>query len=1438
MKLKTKIIVIVFLYLFCFIYLVDARRVNDINDTGNGVPYSYNEEQPDEDTDENNLPTYTLNSCNNAAGECFQGRGLRLRLIKYNEDSKSITQVGEPLFILHPSLLAEVVIKNGVNLPNSEADFGRAGAYPGLRQQNLPKELSSSDQYIVDSSKPKTLVHQSGGTYSCRGSDKKAVDNQYLSTKQYEQKADPPHGVYHGYEFQGWAYQFDTSKCKYLKENKKVKQKADGTVDPDVDLDYHPGYERFTFSYISDYKKTRYPKSMILNLPSNYKEDSNLTGFNISQTYIDSLVSKYAGTISSVKSSFGIDAGGLDFTDYYVEVQGVYRVTVDDPAPISEGTFLVKTVDQMTCEEVVLVSGTANGKTSVGYSHNGDNYCEKEELESPEKAAWCEYTVTGKESTVYSNDKDCKGKNYKWHPYQAAKYKCVDERKYYTHPAAYCGTWNYHKIYGKKYRGYSKLLFTKASSTSDCNTSNATTSLADLLSEKRVEHCNITDASKNYTQQELNNDCAGNGFKHYIGPDSQRALVGEIARNKYNLFGVVGSSKCITGVRHYYLLDIPEPNSGKGKTCKSVCGEGGSSDEFLACAENFCDHDVDYTLGGQPFNRKRECVIKICGYNYGRVPTMGSDSGTARQAVSSCANATVFKKGSGSSYEPDNNILDSSASKCGIKNGKLIGNYVAKDSICIGDKVTDYDPSDDTTKNDKETGLDQRSYINIACQETDRIEKISDISGIYKNGESMTYGISTKGNVKCIAFFNFEQWKVDYAIIPSFDTVRRKKLEYIYYTFNNLLNKDYTVPTTVTNFNGVSLDGKSIIDVTIGNEAASKKYGKVNWEAYRINKELTTSLANAYEAVEKEEVQSIKTTSENPMTKVKDTPVTNTLDVIDISDSGDYKIYTSNRTPTGKLIRVSNRTIKSLGELKGYVQDSFVSSDYQFKKYCVDERGIVTPAPSTGICPTSGKIGVNAFYTDLNSIPRNDLTNSTLRSQANKIDSTVKIISSLPTKTLLYQNNDSCKFDFPKGGDVASCYFEVVGDSPALGNYNTDVTLKLHLLKANSDFFTPTDLPNNYNAIVKSPNRTINPSPSDILTYHIPWTDKPETVTAYASFVYEGQNVECSKEVSFINKDCVCDIKKNNSAEYEVVTAGSVSSVWGGIISSPIRYNSSGKPTNLNKLDKLGTGEKFLIKAAEDAVFSDDDIITAHVLYSSGEACSCFSKDQTQCKKSTDEASRGLYLPGEYTKIKKYCTDNFSKDAHDYSSSDECIKDCSPCPTGNAVVNGLEEKVEETKENAQKIENYCKDYSKYGYKSITDCTNQIYKRCINKGAEVKYRPVNINNPFPYAVLNAKIAPQYETGKRPIGSNWRGYEDQITSTDTSNNKAYYKFVLAPDDISKIKSDTESLNTKKYVYTQLNRVSGTNVNNPYKSTYIREKYYNNFCYIQGIAVNGGC
>ena len=532
MKLNNKIIfvLVTFLSALLLVQITEAKPISSSDFDGNGVGNNpgTNYYPPDEPSDKDNLPTYTLDTCNNESGGCFPGTGLRLRIVSYNGSGGDPVPVGDPVYVLHPDILQEVVITNGVDLPGSEAELG--GGNYDLGQVNLaPKTLKPEDNYIVEQDKPKALVHQAGGTYKCRGETRDAVDNKYLRQKPHTVPINPAMSNYHEYNFDGFSYQYDTSQCNYLQANSTVPvdESNKKTFVPDVSLTYHAGYNRYTFTYMSGYRKTRYPKDMIRNLPSNYHLNSSLTKENMTQSFINTIVSQYAGTTANVKKFFNVDATGVAATDYYVEVQGIYRVALENPAPIYEGLFLVTSFDHITCEEQTLVKSGSTDDFTRGYSHNGEKYCTEEK---PITSHGC-FNGTTRDTSI-TKESDCKSPN-EWKEYNTGKYYCpvANVRYYWTHENVYCGNQNFHKIYGRKLKGYSELRFTKATSTTSCDTGNATTSLADLQSEKRVRHCKLRNSSANYTQQELLNKCTNDAdFQYYIGPDPQRALVGQIKK--------------------------------------------------------------------------------------------------------------------------------------------------------------------------------------------------------------------------------------------------------------------------------------------------------------------------------------------------------------------------------------------------------------------------------------------------------------------------------------------------------------------------------------------------------------------------------------------------------------------------------------------------------------------------------------------------------------------------------------------------------------------------------------------------------------------------------------------------------------------------------------------------------------------------------------------
>ena len=1146
-------------------------------------------------------------------------------------------------------------------------------------------------------------------------------------------------------------------------------------------------------------------------------------------------------------------------------------------------TFLVKTVTATPCEEGV---GGAMEDIGTNYTPTDQSDCvasgkkwvtagSAQAYEAAGKNKGCKKKSTAPEGTTCSNNSTDTGcvstTNCYWYGGDAGKdavpasdmcvssctvsgstglASCTAAQVPLKKPNnRWCGHKNHHQVYGTQWYGYSELRYTMSDTNESCSTDKSSTSLADLMENNK--HCNIAEDSSSYSQQELANQCANTGYKYYIGPDPERALVGMSSSNKYNLYGSDGN-KCRSGVKRYYVLDTDTKDM-----CQQVCASTGAKDSnaYLQCAENYCDHDVDYNLGGQPFVRKRDCILNACGYTYGNTPTMGSKSGSNRQAASSCANTKLFKTGSGTDYSLEKTAYNST-SACGVSGLGSITNGVGKDSVCIGDTVTDFNGTDAD-----DTPFDQRTYINVACQETESITSVGGMNEPVRAGLPISYAINTKGQVTCVAFFNYEQWKIDYAVIPSQDIIRRNRLDYIYQKFNNLMTNEYTVDSSLTNFEAFGLDGKTKQQWTISD---SDGFGKINWDDYKVD--ISNSSASA-ESKETLKNGTTKKQNEDPLTNA--TASKATLSVVpsemDLT-SGVYKAYTTGDKNSGgvinsdkKIIKVAKNSISTPGtgsngnsELIGYVQTTTDTKSYVYAKYCVDKEGKVEKADATGIC-SDGKVGKNEFYTDMN-----DVNNTSGNIDIHNIKGTVTVTSSLPSSNLdIYKNEDTCPIiiaddPIPNEGNNAKCKFKIIsGDS-----YGDKTFINGTGLEVMIEFYDSKGIkikPESFTVTMTSPYR--NEASSNVYN---PLSLKPaalvsglEDIHFVGSFTYPGyQTSNCEDDLTIIQKGNMCDIEKkeNKDKEYNVNTSvASPKAVMGGMLNQRITqrilqdlYTADHLPSNLGRLGRPkveGGLYKYLLDLTK-AEFDDQTVIVGYVNnYDKGEFCLRPEGTPKQCVKNTTTGF-GLYLPGQYEEITEYCKNNWAKDTYGFDSEYDCVDTCAMCPTHENEVVGWEDNAQDTQDNIKKVNDFCDAYATYGYSSKETCVSLVYERCINPG-EYKYRPVNSSNPFPSAVDNASIAPGYNTGDRIIGSNWKGKEYYITEGDPAEPR--YQMVLTADRIKRIRQEISG-DSKVSVYTQLNPMTDSPENGSYMSKYIRSDTYFRgiFCYIQGEKVSnvGGC
>ena len=1461
----------VILFVLLALFVGTIRAYARVNGEGVVVP----EDNYDAPDDADNLSSYTSNKCDNN-GSCFKGLGLRLRLIYYDKNESDNETILSTIHILNPDMLVDTTLTNDVPVPKTEADMGNPGY--GLTQIDPSTyELAGSDTVAVEFGVP-NIPHQDGQPFNCPNGDRATgVNNQYLHSNPHLVPGSP------SFEVDGYSYEYNLDECLFgiIPEMSPVyRMTALENKAFTAQLPVDPGYQHFTFKYTSPYEKIIYlAKSPYLNMngAENYIADYDITEENIKSNYLDNTIMKrYTGSLAKIEKYFNYKIKSEDIGKYYIRVEAIYRKFLKEKDHKQQ--FLVSNADGTPCESSLITFTMESGvtyytdssadcaeagktwyetdsvKCTIEYSEttgpscspkstapNGTSCSLSTDKKSCSDSTKCDYssgttTTSTKEdnkpdSSLCSDSSNCNCDGCE-----------AVELPYHQPGDGACGIKNHHLIYGTQWYGYSILLYTMSDKDESCRNDVSATALADLMENNK--HCNISDDDPTYSHQEQANQCANTGYKHYIGPDPDRALVGMTDNNKYNLFGSNGN-KCRSGVKHYYVMDKTTD------LCKDVCASTGSRDSnaYLKCAENFCDHDVDYSLGGQPFVRKRDCILNACGYTYGQEPTMGSKTSTNRQAVSSCANSKLFKTGSGTSYTLEK-VPYNSNSSCGITANGLLSTKEGKDSVCIGDVVTDFDgnPADDTP-------FDQRTYINITCQETDSIISVGGFSDKeIKPGEGLSYAMNTTGQIKCVAFFNYEQWKVDYAVIPSQDIIRRKRLDYIYDKYNNLMKNGYTVPSDLTSFYAYDLDGKTKRHWTITD---ADGLGQIKWDDYIIDIDNSEARSETKETLKNGK---LKKQEENPL--IDSTENKATLSVVpSVKDltSGIYKTYYSGSKNDGgvitnkKIIKVANNSITTPGtgaggntELQGYIQTSTDTKSYVYSKYCVDREGKVNPADNSGKC-TDGTIGNNKFYTDLN-----DVNNTEGDSDIHNIKGFVDVQSSLPESNLnIYKNEDICPIkinDHPDPGidKLYACNFKIIkGDS--LGDRTflngTGVEVMIEFFDSNGNVIKP----DSFTVTISSPYRNdVSSDKYNTLKLKNSALEVGfEDIKLTGTFTVSGAVTEkCIIPLTIIQNGNMCEIEKKESKLYSVnTTVANPKVVMGGMLNQRIIQDKNGDhlPTNLGILDKP-ISESGLYKYKLDlkkSEFDDQSVVVGYVNNNSkGEFCYYPEGTIKQCVKNTD-TGYGLYLPGQYAEITKYCKENWAKDTYGYESEYDCVDTCARCPTHSNEVIGWEENAQDTQDNLNIVNSFCDAYSTYGYSSKETCVNLVYERCINPG-EYKYRPVNSSNPFPSAVDNANIAPGYNVGERIIGSNWKGKEHYITEENPKVPR--YQIALTADRIKQVRSEI-SKEAKSGIYTQLNPTNNLEERKPYMSKYIRETayFYNMFCYIQGVRTNsttGGC
>ncbi len=1365
-----------------------GANINNLGTSG-GTP-----EFTDDPEDYINQSTYEPESCK-TNGSCLGGaQGIRFRILYYSGNGGDAVEVpgSKPIEIINPGMLGAVTFDNGVATPSTYAGVCSGS---GLTQILSPTTVSGADNWLNNGgvAPPGEDGNGSLRTQDVTGKGENGQDETYSNM---------------------YSYQYSMANCNRI-------EAGSGYLSKDS-LPYgNPGDVNFMFTYMSGYTKTYYPG---IGGPPGAIEDPEITKNSIAGDYFQTLLSKYVYvSIDSINSLYSVHLSEKDIDNYYIEAQGIYRVF--DP-PQFAGNFLIRSISHRVSDPDIFTSSSGD----IVEEEKGHAASCSKKSSPPKGCKDVTCSLPGCDSSCCNEEDDTRHKEW-------------------SHGDHACGILNYHRILGKYFVGSSHLEYTASAPGQSCNPDPDVIggNLVDIIDESdsngRVRHCK-NQTSTEYVQSEKVNECPANEYEYYIGPNQEHALIGTTSASTYNLYGTKSgggyTSKCRYGVKHFFVMD----SVNESNVCLKICENSGSkdSDTYLKCAENYCENDVDYSLGGSPFIRKRKCVLEQCGYEYGKEPIMKDASNKKyKQSVSNCPNSTIFKKQAANTKYTSKSYYDENkpglGSTCALIGNSDIDSVQSRQSTCYGDTILDFDKNEGN-----DTNFDSRSYINVACQETDKINSITDMSRkIFKPGNPIDFALNVRGSIKCIAFFDYEQWKIDYAVIPRRDTIRKKRLEYIYYVFNNLNDSNYNVEVDSPSFSAYDYNGSVFYnDISF----VGTNYGTIDWTEKKYNSDniITNSVVNEV-LVDKK----TRTTNEDPLT-IKTGIITTTNSPIDLY-SGEYKAYDASRLSGKKLYSVEdfgNVVMTSHGNsiLQGYEFTSNANMTYNFKKYCVDYAGNIVEAPEVGLC-ANGQPGLNKYYISYSAkgldkfkaedfqhgdfFTTNVKINTSIPQKGVCSDSSCSSSEGIP-KPLSYENNNVCKYAVMDNTDNRgySCQIICSGDRP-LGesNYIKKMDIQMRTLKDGYTFYTP-------NKAISIKSKYRNYSSADVTNTVYGFYKRINDLSSTNKYgfetyeikgvVYDDKNVPhyCTNTCSYVKSTPSCTISKIDSNKFEIIPGGGASSV------SAIVVNDAIDKDDLIEIAPDSKGKYIL--TLEDEVFETGELnVVGHVSDgSSGDVCP-YKEPSYNC---TAE-----YCPGEYTKIREHCDNYASDDIHDYDDAQDCFDKCSPCPDGIEPVEDTKEKI---KTNISIIKDqYCdKHWEEFLYPSKDECINLTYERCVSseKKTPYIYRPVNVNNPFPSAV---ESSVGYISGSRPIGINWQGQQQNITNTYVTNDAPDYFVSLDPSTINSIKKKIESLEKAgaENIYIKEKPLDETDLRKKYISDFIHREFCQSFAYIDGKFIESG-
>lgn len=1312
-----------------------------------------------------------------------------LRLIKYEKKGDTPKAVGNSILVYHEDIFDDIIgymINSGGKLPGSFDDMYNGESYDVSQTQTQPTGITTD---VGAGGRAQTESVPSSSYGEGEPGAPTAVDTVDVTPSQGDALGGAVETSVYRFTWIGYGaitYTKQREKTPASGKNSKINEKL--------------------YRYTCSAKKANYYGEDVVTTDSEGNslwgkmiEDNNLTKDNIeNKDYLRTLMVSYASSRQKIKDNFGYDIGDMEIHKYYIQAVPVHRVVSEDELE-SIGSFVVKNL-------------TKDVRDGQAWPGDTDWYKDGTDCDCPANRTCDEnckysYSYCPSEYQQYENCKTCETD-------EDEKTVCTNHKvtvtgkgtvvQLYSLSAA-SGYRIRHTIYGTLMKGPSYLKTAQQSG---------------KYLERAVNACGTSDS--HHCIYNTDGTTCSNKYEDYIGPNKENALVGIGSEYPYQLIGDCNKGVGYEGYKHLYVPAIISKDC-KQEICSTICPPNDSnysscirSDDYLKCAENYCEAMVDYDLFEQNArNKKKSCMIANCEYRYGRDPnTKSKDMNNANlQSIDSCSNSKI--DGVASKYGTTD--IKDFTSTCNVSpyidnsghyipTGSVEGKYV---SDCMGESVTDFDDND---TNDE--GFDRRTYINVICKEVSSFN-FKDISKekIFAGG-GFTYPTEQRGSTECTYFVNLEQWKFDYATIPARDTEhQRDRLKLIIDNYNDESQKSSQDEEHWTS-------GIKAISGQLSGEGSTKFDGF----SYNFAK---TTISVSNEEYKVGETTANKTAKKTIVEKssplaVDDETKKSASSALQATKAGDQD-YDVLYMVTGSGVTTKN--------VHRYISQSNGVQTYTLQKVCIKTDGTaeVYDAPDNNECystkvgeDTQVMYGSSKHFTSFQLKPNED----------NYMKATVGVTETGGESTKYYNVTDECTYKISDGKDDGkSCKIIIdtnSDDDIKLGERTyiaDDLSARIVLYNIRSSEIERMVISDNENELTPNENYKVT------IVNHNSRSVETHDVRGIV-YLKNGTTVPCPETVDLLTPGCEsvsCDIKATDDKKiYKMTTSGPVKNyytftTYHEIPNLDILYAKNSVPYPYMKpivksLNDAGTaGSEIYIRL--DKELEDNEKIIGYVT-SSSLACNDY------CYKGVETTKRDCYKEFEradFLGIYQYCVadKNWSTDVNGFHDEIDCYEKCAkPCDVDP--------------EDYDEVVKFCDgQYNQLGFDYKENCVNTCYDP--GSSDEYLFRTVNVSDPFPNSIES--VAP-YEKGERIVGKNWAGLSGYIVSDDgdqttvtgqnANNGQVEYIIDLTPGDISNIRNDTINkgigYSNKRKVYAQLDRVksSSTAAINEYKSKFIHEEF----------------